>query len=147
LPWVLGQDISKVPFRALLRIESPEAVLNVSFGHEDLGIIFSFGKSMYNTSKGVPKLFNVIFWYCFYRVCATNGRIPPCFSCKGKERSKKDQNCFDLWGIAAIRDIFSSASGLSLMESHATSLAWPTYTFSVTYSLKCAMASYDMAKR
>ena len=48
-----------------------------------------------------------------------------------------DRHCFDLWGIAAIGKIFSSGGGLSLMESHAMSLACPVRTsLSSTSALK-----------
>jgi hypothetical protein len=59
----------------------------------------------------------------FTVVALTDGRIPPCCSHKWKYKSRIEQNCFDLWGTAALGEILSSCGGLSLMDSYATNIA------------------------
>jgi hypothetical protein len=40
-------------------------------------------------------------------VSFTKGTVEPSLKCRLKERSRMDLNAFDLWGMAAIGDIFS----------------------------------------
>jgi hypothetical protein len=63
----------------------------------------------------------------------TKSSIPPFLRRRLKDRSKIDLNAFDLWGIAAIGDIFSWGGGLSLIS----------LTFLVLSAAKCASASVD----
>jgi hypothetical protein len=58
-----------------------------------------------------------------------------------------ERKAFDLCGIAAIGDIFSSFGGLSLMVSQSTNLAWFVRTFLSASAAKCAIASGDSAER
>jgi hypothetical protein len=48
---------------------------------------------------------------------------------KRNDKSKMEQKAFNLCGIAAIGNIFSSFGGLSLMVSQSTNLAWFVRTF------------------
>jgi hypothetical protein len=70
--------------------------------------------------------------------------IPPFLRRRLKDRSKIDLNAFDLWGIAAIGEIFSWGGGLSLISSHRTSFACPTLSFSALSAAKCTSASVDL---
>ncbi len=57
-----------------------------------------------------------------------------------KDRSKIEQNTFDLWGMAAIGEILYCGGGLSLMSSHRTRIACPAATFAILLSWKCLIA-------
>ena len=58
----------------------------------------------------------------------TDSSIPPFLRRRLNDRSRIDLNALDLWGIAAIGEIFSWGGGLSLISSHRTSFACPTLT-------------------
>ena len=60
------------------------------------------------------------FGAVFTVVELTHGSTPPCFKRKLNDKSRINQNCFDLWGMAAIGEIFRFSGGLSLMDSHST---------------------------
>ncbi len=72
----------------------------------------------------------------FMVVLLTNLMILPFLSQRQKDRSSMDQNAFELYGIAAIGDIFNWGSGFSLMSPQKNSLAWPALTFLMLFLAK-----------
>jgi hypothetical protein len=69
-------------------------------------------------------------------VSFTASRNPLLWSLSQNDRSSMDQNAFDLCGIAAMGDIFSSGGGLSLMVTHSITHAWFVLIFSLISSAK-----------
>ncbi len=61
------------------------------------------------------------------------------------DNSKMEQNTFDLCGIAAMGEIFSSLGGSCYIESHGTSRACFVLIFLAVSAAKCLMASGDKA--
>jgi hypothetical protein len=55
---VLGQDILKIPFGAVLRIQSPKPVRYVPLGHKDTGVLLGLRKGMNDSSEGMTELVN-----------------------------------------------------------------------------------------
>jgi hypothetical protein len=74
-------------------------------------------------------------------VSFTDGMVMLSSSQRLNERSKIERKAFNLWGIAAIGDIFSSFGGFSLIESHDKILACFNATFSFASVVKCLRAS------
>ena len=77
----------------------------------------------------------------------TDARTPPFCSRRRKDKSRIDQNSFDLCGIAAIGDILSSGGGLSFILSQSTRRACFVCTFSSASALKCFIAAGERAER
>ena len=73
-------------------------------------------------------------------VSLTDGMVVPSSSRRLNERSKIERKAFDLWGIVAIGNIFSSFGGFSLIESHDKILACFNATFSFASVAKCSRA-------
>jgi hypothetical protein len=80
----------------------------------------------------------------FSVVSFTASQNLPLRSLSQKDRSSIDQNAFDLCGIAAMGDIFSSG-GVSLMVSYLITRAWSILIFSLVSSAKYWIASLDGA--
>jgi hypothetical protein len=55
-----------------------------------------------------------------------------------KERSRMDQNAFNLWGMAAMGEIFSLGGWLSFMSSQRMAHACPDANYSFASAAKCA---------
>ncbi len=82
----------------------------------------------------------LLVWF-FSVVSLPDASTPPFFSLGRKDKSRIEQNAFDLCGIATIGEIFNSLGGLSLISSHGTMRARLVRTFSAASSAKCEMAS------
>jgi hypothetical protein len=136
----LGKDVAKVPFLTLAAVHPPEAILDVVFCLEYFVIIACLGKRMNNVQQGVTNLSTAPFGPVLTVVSFTDRMVAPSSSRRLNERSKIKRKAFNLWGIAAIGDIFSSFGGFSLIESYDTILACFNATFSLASVAKCLRA-------
>jgi hypothetical protein len=80
-------------------------------------------------------------------VSFTDEQTPPFARRNRNDKSKIEQNSFDMCGIAAIGDTLSSVGGPSLIESHSTNRACFVRTFSLASTAKCLIASGESAKQ
>jgi hypothetical protein len=83
----------------------------------------------------------------FLVVSFTEAQTPPFARRIWNNRSRIEQNAFDLWGIVAIGDILSSFGELALMLAHSTNHAWFVCIFSSASAAKCNIASGESAER
>ncbi len=76
----------------------------------------------------------------FSDVSFVEGTVDPSFKCRLKERSRMDLKGFDLWGIAAMGNIFSSGGRMSFISSQRTMHSCPATTFFFASVAMCASA-------
>jgi hypothetical protein len=81
------------------------------------------------------------FGAVFSIVSLTDASTPPFFSLSRKDKSRIEQNAFDLCGIAVIREIFNSLGGLSLILSRARCGLGYYALSQLPLQQKCVMAS------
>jgi hypothetical protein len=105
----------------------------------------ALAKSWMMQLKACPSWSRAPFGAILIVVSFTKRRMPPLLSHSLKERSEINLRLLDLWGIAAIGEIFSRLGGLSLIEFQSTTVAWPTATLSAASLVKCCNASWDSA--
>ena len=62
----LREDMGKIPFCAVLRINSPKSILDVPFCHKNSCIILRFGKRMDDAGQQMTELVDRAFRCCLH---------------------------------------------------------------------------------